>query len=65
MEPEDDLAERINNRLVISGGHLSNIASKLGTTRVLLDVFPEKPAQSYVHVIAQRPEGELLAFFIE
>ena len=63
-EPEDDLAERIKNRIAISGGQLSNIASKLGTTNVLLDVFPEQPAQSCVHVIVQRQEGELLPFFI-
>ena len=47
-----------------SGDQISNIALRLGATKILLDLFPEQPPLDYVHVIVQVPKGEMLPLFI-
>jgi hypothetical protein len=48
MEPEDTLAEQVAN--------FSNVATKLGVTKVL-DEFPE-PDENCLHIIVIKPPGE-------
>src|SRR2546425_2478834 len=60
IDPEEGIGERIANQIIANEGKLSNIATKLGVTKKMSEVFLEQLAEDAVCIIVQWPPNSKL-----
>jgi hypothetical protein len=59
LEPGNTLKDRLKGRL--DGKDIKTMAARLGTTKKVLQIFPEKPPEDCLHIYVQPSAGESLA----
>ena len=62
LEPKGDLKDRLKGRL--DGKDIKTMAARLGTTKKVLQIFPEQPPEDRHQIYVQRSAGESLALHV-
>jgi hypothetical protein len=55
VDPDNTLAERIEERLAALGNDIKKLGMRLGGTKKMSEVFPEQPPGDYLHLFVQKP----------